>query len=155
MRAGKVAGSDLSDPRCDFKRRNATHFHAAKTTHLDSETSSEFYTCYPSITNPNHSNVLRSGFFEDLQQYAALSFNRTENTDGLTKTNEEGLFVWSEDAIKKTDAMNVGSCKTLRERQLVLIAYLFEIAYDLCVSLINNVSQNLGFESCLGICHNR
>mmetsp|Transcript_40138 Transcript_40138/g.46974 ORF Transcript_40138/g.46974 Transcript_40138/m.46974 type:complete len:106 (-) Transcript_40138:58-375(-) len=91
---------------------------------------------------------LRSGFFEDLEQYAALSFDRTKNTDSLTKTNEEGLFVWSEDAIKKTDAMNVGSCKTLRERQLVLIAYLFEIAYDLCISPIHNVSRNPGFESC-------
>ena len=34
-----------------------------------------------------------------------------------------------------------------------MIAYHFEIAYDLAIYLMNNVSENASFESCLGVCN--
>ena len=41
-------------------------------------------------------------------------------------------------------------CGTTKEKQLVLVSYLFELVYDLMIAPGNNVSVNGGFESRYG-----
>ena len=101
-----------------FKKRNKEHFTAALKSQPGSADTSDFYLRYPSINNPNTSNLLRSGHFEDLVQYIGLAFDRDGDTSALTAT-KGGLFNWSNETISRTNAMHVSSCKTMRERQLV------------------------------------
>ena len=48
------------------------------------------------------------------------------------------LFDW-DGVLDKVDAMNEGTCTTRREKQLVILVYSFELAYDLCLSPLWNV----------------
>ena len=56
--------------------------------------------------------------------------------------------------LKKVEGMNEGTCRTLREKQLVIVGYFFELCYDICLSSDWNVSSNPGFESRLHIFNN-
>ena len=150
VRSGKACGSDRSEPRCDFKNRNDAHEKKAQHAHPDGERASDLYVLYPSRCNINKSNILRRGHFEDLIQYVGLGFDRDVQTNALTD-HVDGLFLWKPEVLTKTDRMNVSSCNSLRERQLVLVSYLFEMIYDISISQVTNVNCNLGFESCLGI----
>jgi hypothetical protein len=38
-----------------------------------------------------------------------------------------------------------------KEKVLELVAYQFELVYDLSLSSTDNMSENPGFESCLGV----
>ena len=91
------------------------------------------------------------GYFEDLTLYCGFSFNRTENTIGLTSTeNNKSIFDWSL-YIRKLTTTNMRGANTLRERQLIVVGYFFEMCYDICLSPSHNVSNNPGFETILGV----
>ena len=95
------------------------------------------------------------GYFEDLSLYCGFSFNRSENVEGLVSTDiEKGIFNWSvyKNRLEKS---NIRGCHTLREKQLVVVGYFFELCYDICLSPRHNVSNNPGFESILGVFDNR
>ena len=85
-----------------------------------------------------------------------MGFNRDSETSGLTSTDEDGdnIFFWSEEVLEYLDKSKEGSCTTLKEKQLVMVGYMFELLYDLCLSPLWNVSQNPGFESRLGVFNN-
>ena len=42
----------------------------------------------------------------------------------------------------------------MREKQLVVVGYFFEMCYDICLSPGRNVSNNPGFETILGVFNN-
>ena len=107
---------------------------------------------FPTRDNPN--GLQRVGFFDDLVQYVGLGFEREKNIEGLVSNeNDMGLFDWT-GVLDKLKATNIRGCETLKEKQLVLVGYLFELCYDLCLSGTSNVSNNPGFESVLGIFNN-
>ena len=112
-----------------------------------------FYTLYPSRSNPNHlENMI--GYFEDLKQYCGFCFKRSQNINGLiSMTDGESIFDWSlyYDRLEMT---SIRGCETVREKQLVVVGYFFELCYDLCLSTSHNVSNNPGFESILGVFNN-
>ena len=141
--------TDLT-PDAISRNKKKEHFEAAVKYEPGSADASEFYIRYPSKSNQKKINLLRSEHFEDFVQYVGLAFDHNSDTSALTATTG-GLFNWSNETVRGTDAMNVSSCKTLRERQLVLISYLFELIYDVYISPQTNVSRDPGFESCLGI----
>ena len=152
IRSGKAVGSDSSSPINGLVFRNEQgHMKKAKTsTLLDGEC---FYTLYPSRSNatqlPN-----KIGHFEDLTQYCGFSFHRAHDVEGLTSTDEgKSMFDWSV-YINHLDRSKLGGLKTLREKQLTVVGYFFELCYDLCLSPSQNVSNNPGFESIIGVFNN-
>ena len=50
--------------------------------------------------------------------------------------------------------LNIRGANTLREKQLIVVGYFFELCYDICLSPSVNVSNNPGFESILGVFNN-
>ena len=40
---------------------------------------------------------------------------------------------------------------SLTAKQMHMVRYLFQLAYDLCIDSVANVSLNPGFETCLGV----
>ena len=65
----------------------------------------------------------------------------------------ECLFDWT---LYKTqlERTNIRGCQTMKEKQLVVVGYFFELCYDICLSPRCNVSNNPGFESILGVFNN-
>ena len=152
IRSGKAVGSDSSSPINGLVYRNEQgHMKKAMvSTLLDGEC---FYTLYPSRLNtsqlPN-----KIGHFEDLIQYCGFSFRRENDLEGLTSTDEgKCMFDWSV-YINHLDRSKLGGLKTLREKQLTVIGYFFELCYDICLSPSQNVSNNPGFESIIGAFNN-
>ena len=152
IRSGKAVGSDSSSPINGLVYRNEQgHMKKAMvSTLLDGEC---FYTLYPSRLNtsqlPN-----KIGHFEDLTQYCGFSFRRENDLEGLTSTDEgKCMFDWSV-YINHLDRSKLGGLKTLREKQLTVIGYFFELCYDICLSPSQNVSNNPGFESIIGVFNN-
>ena len=153
VRSGKAVGSDNSNPGNGIVRRNEKGHKkkAASSSLADGEC---FYTKFPAQANTNQLPN-KCGSFEDLTLYSGFCFNRKTNTDGLTSVEEgEGLFDWSLYVNHLTTA-NIRGCHTLREKQLVVIGYFFEMCYDICLQTDYNVSNNPGFESILGVFDNR
>ena len=54
----------------------------------------------------------------------------------------------------KIGESNLPGCRDVRDKQLVLIGYFFELGYELMLSPNQDVSENPGFESFLGIYNN-
>jgi hypothetical protein len=67
-----------------------------------------------------------------------------------TDVNSSGIFHW-DDYADKIQAFNFRGATSLVEKQMHMVGYLFELAYDLCISSVDNVSLNPGLETCLGV----
>ena len=52
------------------------------------------------------------------------------------------------------DKSNLPGCSSIQDKQFVVIGYFFELGYELMLAANQDVSQNPGFESCLGIYSN-
>ena len=74
-----------------------------------------------------------------------LLSNGVENLE----REKDGVFVWSERTLKTLKATNMCGA-TMNTKKLVLIAYLFEIYYDLLITRKNNVSHSFGLERSIG-----
>jgi hypothetical protein len=87
------------------------------------------------------------GYFEDLALYCGIGFDRSRTVAGLTETDDgKGIFSWDKKVI---DCLE-GSTKlgdTMKNRQLCMVAYLFELGYDLMLSPKFNLSRMPGFEA--------
>ena len=102
---------------------------------------------------------LRKGYFDiNLKQYCALGFSRSRligaSIRKLTNNDENGVFHWSGNVLLKIGQANLAGCQDLCDKQLVLIGYFFELGYELMLSANQDVSENPGFESLLGIFSN-
>ena len=105
------------------------------------------YGKYPHKSNPNISEGSRIGYFDHLSSFCGLGFDRS-NTERLVDTSGNGILDWDDitlDAIKKWKVTG-----TEKDKRLMLVAYLFELVYDLMLSSHDCVSLNPGFESCHG-----
>ena len=67
------------------------------------------------------------------------------------KTDIGGFFTWDTCVLEKIDAVNFKGVKHRKDKQLHLAGYLLELAYDLALSSLHNVSKNPGFETPLGV----
>ena len=86
----------------------------------------------------------RDGYFDELDTYCGMAFDRTNDVEALCSVNkEDSLLVWSERTIKELEAKG----ESLTKVQLVAIAYLWEFVYDLLLASGDNVSKEPGFES--------
>jgi hypothetical protein len=144
IRSGKVTNRS-------FAIRHSKHCKGAKLTTTQSQ-SSRFYSRYPSTDAVLATKVCQKGRFENLQQFVACGFACDSMTDEVKKilTTDGGIFHW-ELFIEKIQGVNFRGVTTLEAKQMHMIGYLFELAYDLCIDSVANVSLNPGFETCLGV----
>jgi len=112
---------------------------------------SHFYAQYPRKESEHARNPQRRVYFDShLQQYVGIGVDPAKKK--LLCTCEIGsLFDWPLKDLKRIEKVNFAGCLTLEAKQYKMIGYLFEKAYDLCISPSVNVSRNPGFETPLGI----
>jgi hypothetical protein len=80
--------------------------------------------------------------------YCGIGFDRSRTVNGLIETDEgKGIFSWDKTVIDcLTGSTKLGD--TMGDRQLCMVAYLFELGYDLMMSpKFNNLSRMPGFEA--------
>jgi hypothetical protein len=145
VRSGKAVGRSLY-------HRHKEHLKSASLS-TGSTFDSKFYMSYPCRT-ATYTDTTRRGFFESLQQYSALAFDRAQHKQSATalqNTREHSLFVWSQSDMKSLKAVGFAGNPSIGDRQLHLIGYLCEIGYDLALAPDNNMSESPGFETPLGI----
>ncbi|GFH51265.1 hypothetical protein CTEN210_07741 [Chaetoceros tenuissimus] len=136
VRSGKAGGNG----KTTFQSRDKEHAKASR------ELQSSFYMAY---ADKDVVSECREGSFQDLNQYCGLSFDPEDveqilnMDDGLLQWTH-GIKDWIEEYCKKRDNM------TQKETQLMLVAYLFELAYELCIGMLDNKSQSGGFEAAVG-----
>ena len=111
---------------------------------------STFFSRYPLKESIQSESRSRKGLFEGLFPFIACRFNPSDK-NVLTKDVDEGgvLFISKLDKEKIHNVNFRG--RTPDEKILDMIAYQFEIAYDLTICPMDNVSESAGFESCLGV----
>jgi hypothetical protein len=87
----------------------------------------------------------RHGTFEKLQLFSGITFSRERNTEFLV--SNVGIFDWPDDFLKSMERVNFAGTRSLKEKQLHMVAYLCELAYDIALSPDQNVSESPGFET--------
>ena len=135
-----------------FSIRNNEHLRKAKAPR--STTDSRFYRRYPSIhRRVCTTNAGRRGHFESLTQCVALGFPMDDDlvNETLTKTEEgESIFAFDAEDIQLINKLKVKGRVSFTMKCIEMISYLIELAFDLSISVLDNVSLNAGFESCHG-----
>ena len=101
-----------------------------------------FYRTYPASDVDNLGG--NKGFFEDLQAYCALGFDKKGDVSHLCSHGlDDSLFVWDDECmgeLRKKDG-------ELKSWQLRTVAYMWELCYDLLLAKEFNVSREPGFEA--------
>ena len=137
IRSGSSAGEG------GFAHRLDTHLKKAKAARNDDE--SRLYGHYPSV----HSVRARDDetTYEDLMVFIAASFNPvTVSTDDLSKDyTDGGLFIYTKEEKEWIGSLSF-SGRTLEQKYMQMVAYLFELGYDLAIGRTNNISDSPGFE---------
>ena len=93
-----------------------------------------------------------NGYFNNLSQYVALGFEVGNDEVGgkLAEDYDNGaLFMFNEFEMKKIDESKKAGRTATTLKRIDTIAYLIELAYDLAISPLDNISESPGFESCL------
>ena len=142
IRSGKVSGHQRN-----FKKRNDEHKENSK-----SPGANAFYLRNPhKDADASKCNAgLQKGFFHHLQQHCALGFSRSDAdaVNNICKTNGARIFDWRPVDLDAMRRCSFYGSTTLKEKQLHMISYLFEIVYDLMLSDRDNISESPGFECC-------
>jgi len=70
----------------------------------------------------------------------------------VSNFEEGGIFLFNDEEKMKIGNANISGRSTYKDKAIVMLSYLFELAYDLAIAPSDNVSSNPGFESILGCC---
>jgi hypothetical protein len=144
IRSGKVVGETRT-----FEKRYNEHHDKAKKCSKESK----FYRQYPSKSafTENEAQEERAAF-EDLQILCAFGFLWTDDCiRPLTQADGNGLFHWEACILNSVSKVNFAGNLGLVQKQLHFVGYLAELCYDLALDKRNNLSENPGFETPLGI----
>ena len=132
--SGKASGQTLH-------KRHAQHIKASSK--LSPTSTSKFYLSRQS----NSSDASRLGWFESLQPVVAFGFF-INNVD-ITKDVLTGGLFRVEEIEKNVRKLRSKSTKTRETKMMMMIGYLMELTYELCLSPHHDISQNPSFESVL------
>lgn len=143
IRSGKAGGQEAT-----FGKRNRTHLKNSKTAE---SVANKFYRLYPSNENQKACTE-KWGYFENLVQYCGIAFDRTMDTASLI-SSDAGIYIWSKETLDGLAKSKVSG--TLKEKQLLLVAYLWEFSFDLMLDWDVNVSEGAGWEPFLGRAGNK
>jgi hypothetical protein len=108
----------------------------------------DFYDLFPSRKSPRSKGKIE-GIFEDLEQYVAAGFEREAVVEsGIFRKDyrDGGIFFFSKQQRERIERLNFNG-RTSVEKYSEMVAYLFELAYDLALGPMN-VSGSTGFEGC-------
>jgi len=128
--------------------RDAKHAQMAASQTLEAMKSC-FYSKYPKRNGGHGNNKLRNAYFDDIVQYVAMGFNKDNGVDNIAK-EEGGIFVWSVRTLKMLERTKMNGY-SMESKKLVLVAYLFELYYDLLIAPSFNVSGSAGLERFIGV----
>ena len=64
---------------------------------------------------------------------------------------DKRIFVWDENTFAKMENGNFGAAITMKEKKLVMVGFLLQLAYDILISPNDNLYRSPGFECWLGI----
>ena len=143
IRSGKAVGSN-------FSRRHAEHKAEARLKSAGSD-NSKFYNSYPSMTVDLPNQGVRKGEFENLEMLVGVGFNKLLKGKLVNDIAQGGIFHFDSDTVAKIDKTNFRGNHRLQAKQLNMLGYLWELAYDLCIAPESNISGNPGFEVLLGV----
>jgi hypothetical protein len=143
-KAVEYVRTQVVDPAVDLSREHQG---------MDSDWDSTFYTTFPK----KRADIVGvgsegEGQWDMLEQFVGLGFvyGDPDTVTALTSRDATtGLFVWSDDAM--THLENVWDGELVASKQLHMVAYLFELVYDLMLAPEENVSSSPGFERPLAI----
>ena len=142
IRSGKVTGRGV-DKRLDEHKSGAESVTAQ----------SDFYELYPSEHSARAEKRSKKGFFEDLFPVFGAGFDpNCPVAEHVNKdVKEGGVLLLSEFEKAKIKSSKVDGSMSDAEKFRTILAYQFELGYDLAIALSDNVSQSPGFESFIGI----
>jgi len=139
VRSGKCTGRGMVK-RWDEHRKNALS--------ATNSNGSKFGDEYPSKDSARASGI-NGRCFEDLNQYAAAAFEPSEAAFDLFQKDYDsgGLFGWTgaeKDLVCRT---KIPGCNNNGHKFAVVVAYGFELCYDLAISRRDNLSESPGLEA--------
>lgn len=146
---GRDAVMKLERTPRSFGTRHLEHWKGSLlTTSVSRE--SNFHNTYPqkAATYPS----ARQGYFDDLELYCGLGFDRHDKHHSLLYDNtvDHPVFAWSDKTVSMLKTSKVGTSAvplSLEGKQLIAVSYLTEVVYDICIPDDNNVSGSPGYES--------
>ena len=109
--------------------------------------STKFYARYPSKEGPGVPPP-RGTYYEDLHVDITLAFDRRDKdaVTALTSAAQSGsLFDWSPNEFPLHSA-GIPGATTIQDKRLAMVAYSWELYYDLMIARRNNASGMPGFE---------
>eukprot|EP00978_Attheya_sp_CCMP212_P020206 scaffold57540_cov75-Attheya_sp.AAC.2 len=95
------------------------------------------------------------GWFENLDQNVAVGIDRTVN--GVIRLltadrdTEQGFLCFENEFKNKIEKVSFNGTKSIQDKQMHMVAYLFELAYDIALGSANNASTSPGFETPMGV----
>ena len=115
--------------------------------------SSKFGDTYPSRNSARASGV-DGRCFEDLNQYAAAAFEPTDTAFDLFQKDFDigGLFCWAPSEKDIVCRTKISGCSNDGHKFAAVVAYGFEMCYDIAISRRDNLSESPGFEA-FGLMH--
>ena len=138
IRSGSAAGEG------GFGGRLKTHLQRAKAARNDD--GSRFYDDYPDRSSVRATSKAKRGLFEYLRPLVAFYLNKEASTKEFSKNYDAGgLFLYSEEECAFVRQMQFNG-KIGERKFMQMVAYLFELGYDLAIG--PNVSCSPGFEGC-------
>ena len=125
------------------------HTHEARARSDRNDDDSRFYHEYPSELSARSSNKAKRGLFEYLKPHIAFFFHKDlASTGKFSKDYDDGgLFLYTEDNldfIRRTSF----SGKVGEHKFMQMVAYEFELGYDLALAIGLNISRSPVFEGC-------
>ena len=112
---------------------------------------SKFYNSYPSWYANLADQSVRKGEFEKLQILVGVGYNKLLKGKLTCDIAMGGIFHLNNETNKMIDGVNFRGTVRLQAKQLHMLGYLWELAYDLCIAPGSNILGNPGFETVLGI----
>lgn len=134
IRSGSAAGVGGFGQRLDQ--------HTKRAESNSNPDNSQFYDNYPSKKSVRATSRGKRGIYEHLDPYIGVSF-RSDIPSGVL----DGLLIQEEDEVEWIKNLKLHG-KQLNGKYQQMIAYLFELGYDLAISKVHNVSNSPGFEGC-------
>lgn len=104
------------------------------------KSSSLFYTAYPHVDSPYKIDDLQRGVFQDLEFVPVIRFQHEH------RENIQSLFEWDEDVVQMLEKRKPPGCKTIIDKKHILVCYLLESTLQMCLSPIDNLTENAGCE---------
>mmetsp|Transcript_11258 Transcript_11258/g.19944 ORF Transcript_11258/g.19944 Transcript_11258/m.19944 type:complete len:198 (+) Transcript_11258:449-1042(+) len=141
VRSGSKAGA----PDKGFADRNKEHYRGAKSAINDPP--STFYDTFPARNSPRAQRI-GSKSWEHLEQHVAAGFNPNDPVISEFKKDYDdgGLCFFSSAEIQKVRQISMNG-REENQKIFCIVAYLFELAYDLALDPRKNVSSSPGFEA--------